>query len=151
MSRNGMSSWGTGLLVALALATPVVAGGWKSYDESMAKSWEAAFNSGDDAAVAAFYTEDGIRMPPNAPAAEGRAAIEAQVKSSREMGAAGVRLETDETATSGDLGFARGTYVILDAEGNEVDNGKWMQVGKKVGDTWYAYRDIWNSDNPLPE
>jgi ketosteroid isomerase-like protein len=100
--------------------------------------------------VAAFYDEDGMRMPPNAPAVEGREAIQGQIAASRAMGAAKVELGTDEMATSGDLGFARGTYVIRDAEGNEVDRGKWLQVGKKVGDSWYAYRDIWNSDNPLP-
>ena len=139
------------LLVAVLVAAPAAAGGWKSYDEGMAKSWEAAYNSGDDAAVAAYYTEDGIRMPPNSPAFEGREAIQGQIAAGREMGVAKVKLATDEIMTSGDMGFARGTYVIIDPEGNEVDNGKWMQVGKKVGDSWYAYRDIWNSNNPLPE
>jgi len=55
-------------LVALALTPAAMAGGWKSYDASMAKSWEATYNTGDAAAVAACYTEDGIRMPPNSPA-----------------------------------------------------------------------------------
>ena len=139
------------LLVAFALTPPAVAGGWKTYDEGMAKSWEAIYNTGDDAAVAAFYTEDGIRMPPNHSAVQGRQAIAAYIKESREMMVTKVRLETDEVATSGDMGFARGTYVIIDSEGNEVDNGKWIQVGKRIGGEWYAYRDIWNSDNPLPE
>lgn len=137
-------------IVALALAAPAAAGGWESYDESMAQSWAEAYNGGDDAAVAAFYTEDGIRMPPNTPAVEGREAIQGQIAASRAMGAARVEIGTDEAATSGDMGFARGTYVIYDADGNEVDRGKWMQVGKKLDDGWYAYRDIWNSDNPLP-
>ena len=137
-------------IAALVLAAPAAAGGWSSYDETMAESWAAAYNSGDAAAVAAFYTEDGMRMPPNAPAVEGREAIQGQIAGSLEMGAAKVELGTDEMATSGEMGFARGTYVIYDAEGTEVDRGKWMQVGKKVGDSWYAYRDIWNSDNPLP-
>ena len=139
------------VLVALVLTPAVMAGGWPSYDETMAKSWEATHNTGDAAAVAAYYTEDGIRMPPNSPAVEGREAIAAQIKQGMDNGIAKVRLETDEVMTSGDMGWARGTYVIIDADGNEVDNGKWMQVGKKVGDSWYAYRDIWNSDNPLPE
>ena len=138
-------------VLALTLVVPALAGGWESYDESMAESWAATYNSGDDAGVAAYYTEDGIRMPPNSPPFEGREAIAGQVKAGREMGLAQVRLTTDEVATSGDMGFARGTYTILDAEGNEIDNGKWMQWGKKVGDAWYAYRDIWNSNNPLPE
>lgn len=151
MLRNPLWILVACLLIAPTLAAPVAAGGWESYDESMAESWAAAYNRGDDAAVAAFYAEDGIRMPPNAPAVEGRQAIQEQIAASREMGAAQVRLGTDEMMTSGDMGFARGTYAIIDPEGNEVDKGKWMQVGKKIGDRWYAYRDIWNSDNPLPE
>jgi ketosteroid isomerase-like protein len=139
------------LLVAFASAQTAIAGGWKTYDDGMAKSWEAIYNTGDDDAVAAFYTEDGIRMPPNHAAVEGRQAIAAYIRESREMIVAKVRLETDEVATSGDMGFARGTYVIIDSEGNEVDNGKWIQVGKRIDGEWYAYRDIWNSDNPLPE
>jgi ketosteroid isomerase-like protein len=138
-------------LLTLTLAPALTAGGFGAYDQTMAKAWEATYNTGDAAAVAAYYTEDGIRMPPNQPLVTGREAIAAQVKQGMEMGIAQVRLETEEIMTSGDIGFARGTYVIIDPEGNEIDNGKWMQVGKKMGDTWYAYRDIWNSDNPLPE
>ncbi len=149
--RIGIGTGAGLLLAALALAAPALAGGWESYDDAMAQSWAAAYNSGDDAAVAAFYTEDGIRMPPNSPPFEGREAIQGQIAAGREMGVAQVRLTTDETSTCGDMGFARGGYVILDGEGNEVDRGKWMQVGKKVGDAWYAYRDIWNSDLQLPQ
>lgn len=151
MSTTKMLYLASCLLLALAVAAPALAGGWESYDENMAQAWAATYNSGDDAGVAAYYTEDGIRMPPNSPPFEGREAIAGQVAADRKMGAAQVRLTTDEIATSGDMGFARGTYAILDAEGNEVDSGKWMQWGKKVGDAWYAYRDIWNSNNPLPE
>lgn len=139
------------VLCLLAVAAFASAGGWQIYGDNMAETWAEAYNSGDDAAVAAFYTEDGMRMPPNSPAVEGREAIQGQIAASREMGAAKVSLTTDEYATSGDLGFARGTYAIHDAEGNEIDRGKWMQVAKKIGDSWYAYRDIWNSDNPLPQ
>ena len=138
-------------VLGLILSSAAIAGGWASYDESMAKSWEAAYNTGDASAVVVYYAEDGMRMPPNLPAVEGREAIAAQITQGREAGAAKVRLETDEYKTSGDMGWTRGTYVIIDPEGNEVDNGKWMQVAKKIDGRWYAYRDIWNSDNPIPE
>lgn len=139
------------VLVALALTPAVMAGGWKSYDETMVESWEASYSTGDAAAVAAYYTEDGMRMPPNAPAVEGREAIAGQIKAGMDNGIAKVRLTMDEFGTSGDMGWSRGTYAIIDPDGNEVDNGKWMQVAKKIGYSWYAYRDIWNSDNPIPE
>lgn len=139
------------VLVAFALTPAVMAGGWKTYDESMAKSWEATYNSGDAAAIAAFYTKDGIRMPPHHEAVKGREAIAAYIKEGMETNIAKVKLGTEEVEISGDLGFSRGTYVILDSDGNKVDSGKWMQVGKKIDGEWYAYRDIWNSDHPLPE
>ena len=140
------------LVVCLLVVAPVArAGGWETYDESMAESWEAPYNSGDAAAAAEYYTEDGIRMPPNDKAVSGREAIAAFIKQGMEMGIAKVKLTTDEVEVSGDMGFARGTYVIIDPEGNEADSGKWMQVGKKIDGKWYAYRDIWNSDHPLPE
>ena len=139
------------VVLGLVLSPAANAGGWENYDESMAKSWEAAYNTGDASKVVVYYAEDGMRMPPNLPAVEGREAIAAQITQGMEAGAAKVRLETLEYMSSGDMGWARGTYVIMDPEGNEVENGKWMQVAKKIGDRWYAYRDIWNSDNPLPE
>jgi len=139
------------VLVTLALAPAAMAGGWKTYDEGMAKSWEATYNTGDAAAVAAFYAKDGMRMPPNAPRIDGRMAIQAAIKEGMETGIAKVKLGTDEFKVSGDMAFARGTYVIIDSEGNQVDNGKWLQIAEKINGTWYAHSDIWNSDNPLPE
>jgi hypothetical protein len=68
-----------------------------------------------------------------------------------ETGIAKVKLETDEFKISGEQAFSRGTYVIIDPEGNQVDNGKWLQIAKRIDGTWYAHCDIWNSDNPLPE
>ena len=148
LSRNVMIG---ALVISLALAPAVMAGGWDTYDASMAKSWAATYNSGDSDALAAFYTKDSMRMPPNRAAVEGRAAIAADIKEGMETGLAKIKLTSDEFEVSGDLGYSRGTYVIIDPEGNEVDNGKWMQVGKKIDGKWYAYRDIWNSNNPLPE
>lgn len=139
------------LVVAFAFTPVTGASGWETYDESMATSWEATYNSGDADACADYYTADGIRMPPNDKAVEGREAIAAYIRQGMEMGLAKVKLETVETEVSGDMAFARGTYVIFDTEGNPADSGKWLQIGKKVDGMWHAYRDIWNSDNPLPE
>jgi len=148
MKRNSIL---VAILLTLASTPVVMAEGWETYDETIIESWEETYNTGDAEAVAGFYTEDGIRMPPNDLAVEGREAIAAFIQQGMEMGLAQVQLEVDEIAASGDMGFARGTWVATDTDGNEVDRGKWLQVGKKVGDSWYAHRDIWNSDNPLPE
>ena len=139
------------VLVTLALTPAAMAGGWKTYDEGMAKSWAEIYNTGDAAAVAAYYAKDGMRLPPNAPRIDGRQAIQASIEEGMEMGIAKVELETDEFEISGDQAFTRGTYVIIDREGNQIDNGKWIQIAKRIDGAWYAHCDIWNSDNPLPE
>ena len=118
---------------------------------AMADAWEAAYNQGDAAAVAAMYVEDGMRMPPNAPTVTGREAIQAQIEQGIGMGMVKVDITTVDSKVMGDDGWARGTYVGMDAEGNTIAKGKWVQVGKKVDGKWHAYFDIWNSDMPLPE
>jgi ketosteroid isomerase-like protein len=139
-------SLAVGLLLIAACA-------WAS-DESDMKSkvakWEASYNAGDLAAVAAMYTEDGCRMPPNAVTANGRAGILKQLQDSHD-GAPKVKLGLSHAESNGDLGYASGTYEIIAADGMQLDQGKWMNVSMSVGDNdWLIKCDIWNSNNPLP-
>jgi uncharacterized protein (TIGR02246 family) len=67
-------------LVLAACASPIPA--WAADADNQAitktlKQYEAALNKGDVGAIADLYTEDGVQMPPNAPAAVGSEAIEA--------------------------------------------------------------------------
>lgn len=118
---------------------------------AMADAWEAAYNTGDAAAVAAFYLEDGMRMPPHATVVNGREAIQAQIQEGMDMGLAKIDITTVESKVWGDEGWARGTWVGMDAEGNTLDQGKWMQIGRLVDGKWHAAMDIWNSDLPMPQ
>jgi ketosteroid isomerase-like protein len=114
---------------------------------AMADAWETALNSGDVDAIVALYTEDCRIMPPNAPPAEGHAAVREIFGGMIDAGLKG-DLETVEAMVAGDLGYRVGTYTLMAAEGMEIDRGKYIEVWRQVGGEWKITSDIWNSDLP---
>lgn len=113
-------------------------------------AWEAAYNDGDDETTVAMYSSDACRMPPNAEPVWGSEAIMDHMKAGREAGWAQVKLALTEAHTDGGTGWASGTYSIHGEDGSEIDNGKWMNVSKKIDGEWKIYCDIFNSNLPLP-
>ncbi len=113
-----------------------------------------AIRAGDWAGVAALYTEDAVYMPPNEPAFEGRAAIEAWLGAFPPL--PDFSLAVVETDGRGDLAFVRGTYAwtIMPEGAPEPiqDTGKYIEIWRKQPDgSWLIAVDIFNSDMPLPE
>lgn len=113
-----------------------------------------ALNSGDAGAWTALFAEDGVQMPPNAPANVGKERIGHW--SAGLLGAFRVRfgLEVDEVRVLGDWAFERGDYTINlepGAEGPSIeDHGKYVTIYRKDGGNhWQMARDIWNSSEPL--
>ena len=122
--------------------------------DQLRSNYATAENGGDAAAVAALYTDDGVYMPSNMPAASGKAAIQstyeqifAQMSQQGSITPAGVDI-------SGDWAIERGSYkstVTPKAGGNPFeDAGKYVAVLKKTGSGWKVHFLIWNSDNPPP-
>ncbi|HEU5217926.1 MAG TPA: nuclear transport factor 2 family protein [Gemmatimonadales bacterium] len=116
----------------------------------------AHFNAGHADSVAAFYSEDGRIMAPNAPAAVGRPAIAAALAP---MAAAkpNLVLTTVSVEVHGPLAVELGTYTLTlsppGAKQPVSDNGKYLVQWRKVGDKWMLVNDIWNSDQmamPMP-
>ena len=107
--------------------------------------WESAFNSGDYAAAAAYYTTDAIRFPPGAEPLKGRDAIAAEMSNYSDLM---IELELLGTKASGDIISAWGTYALFAREGEgegPVQAGPWMNVAVQGTDgAWLIYRDIWN-------
>ena len=114
-------------------------------------SWMKAFNGGDAAAVAALYADDAILLPPGAPGASGRPAIQAYIsKSIAEAKAANavfVANPKTDVGVSGNLGWESGTYTVT-VNGAVVEVGKFMSVSRKKGGKWLYLRDTWNMDAP---
>jgi ketosteroid isomerase-like protein len=116
------------------------------------QTWLDAVRRKDTAAIAEFYTPDGRFMVPNAPIAEGRAAV-AEIWDHL-LGLPNVLLAFGptliEAAESGELAYEIGTYALGFDKGAErvEDRGKYVVVWKRLGGSWKAAADILNSDLP---
>lgn len=141
------------VMATLVAAGAAYAGHHEGEYEKLPAAWEAAYNTGEAAAVAAMYLEDGKRMPPDMPIVEGREAVQAQIQGGMDQGLAKVGIELVESMVSGDMGCSRGTFKTMDADGNVTSSGKWVNVSKYVDGKWMVHLDIWNFDAPqaMPE
>jgi ketosteroid isomerase-like protein len=113
----------------------------------------AALNSGDADAWVAQFTEDGLQMPPNAPANIGMAMIGIWSNALLDHFQVEFSLAVDEIRVSCDWAFERGGYTIgmIAAAGGSAmqDSGKYITIYQKCpAGTWRMARDIWNSNNP---
>ncbi len=116
----------------------------------------AALNIGDVDAWATAFANDGVQMPPNAPANVGRDNIQAWPGAFLSAFRAEFALAPEEVQVTGaDWAFERGTYKITltpKGGGDPIqDAGKYITVyQRQPDDRWAMARDIWNSNNPLP-
>ena len=111
--------------------------------------WEAAFNDSNAEALANLYTENGRLLPPNFQVIEGREGIE---KFWGQVVAPGVTCEltTISAMAYGKTAIEEGVGKIF-AEGNVVDDVKYILEWKKVDGEWQIHKDMWSSNNPPPQ
>ena len=122
--------------------------------EADAATLKAAQEKDVDGAVA-NYADDASWLPPNAPMANGKAAIRAGW--SKLIGSPGFdinwQIDRLEIARAGDLAYTIYTYQLAleGPNGKPIsDHGKDMAVWKKQADgTWKMVADTFNSDLPL--
>ncbi|MFQ5811370.1 MAG: YybH family protein [Armatimonadota bacterium] len=125
----------------------------KAAIEGVIQEYVRTAMAGDPDAWAALWTEDAVKMTPNAPALEGRQAIRDWM--------AGMPALTHFTAPvvdvdgRGDLAYVRGTFTVTmtAAEMPEpvTEQGKYLSILRKQPDgAWLIAIDIWNSDLPIP-
>jgi len=112
--------------------------------EAQAAVWMKAFNAKDIEAMTAYYAEDAVLLPPNAPAIFGRDAVLATMQEMFASGL-GIELEDLEIKVENDLGYKAGRYRLQSEEGALVDRGKYIEIWTKVDGRWILHRDIWNS------
>jgi uncharacterized protein (TIGR02246 family) len=102
----------------------------------------------------AFYTDDAVILPPNAPKATGKEDIQKGI--GELLSAPGLSIswepEKVEVARSGDLAYTQGKYLLTmnDAKGKPMtDHGKTSEIWKKQPDgRWKCTVDMWSSDLP---
>ncbi len=115
------------------------------------EDWCRLAMAGDFAAlVERCYTKDGILMPPNEPAAKGRAAIESSLRAWPRM--TDVAIHADEVVGRGDLAYTSGTWVAtmhVQGAAPAQDKGKFVAIWRKDADGgWKMTRDSYSSDLP---
>ena len=115
------------------------------------QQWVQAYNAGNADTIVAMYAEDGIMMPPDAPAKAGHAAMKefltSDMAASKEAGLS-LSLSDSQEGMSGDMGWHSGKFAVNDKDGKTVMTGKYVEVWKKQNGKWLMIRDIWNNDAP---
>ncbi len=124
--------------------------------EQVGADFVRAHNAADIDGLVGLFTADAVRMPPNEPSAGGAAGIRGWFGARFEQATAEVSVFVGETEIAGDWAYSRGTYTLTvtpKEEGEPMeDNGKWLNIMQRQADgAWKIHRNIWNSNNPLPE
>ena len=145
---------------AVVLMAAGVSAQQKGADEAAIAKVRTAFQTAasaqDAAGMAKLFTADGVEMPPNAPAATGRAAIEAFHKGfAKQWMQHGMTITPTSTKVTGDTAYDVGTYkqqIMSHASGAIVDDkGKYVVLLKKdAAGNWAFSHAIYNSDVPPP-
>jgi ketosteroid isomerase-like protein len=118
------------------------------------RDWIAKVAAKDLTGTVAFYAKDGVVMAPNAPPAEGTAAITETWRGILGLPNGSLTFAPTRVtiAKSADLAYEVGTYSLAfdGAKGRVQDQGKYVVVWKKEGRAWKVAADIFNSNVPAP-
>ena len=120
----------------------------------LSQQWVAAAATKDPAAVVKFYADDGVLLPQGAPLAEGHDAIAKVWRGYFDLPNFSLTFSPTkiDVSLSGDIAHEIGTYALgfRSDKGPVQEKAKYVVVWKKVGGTWKAAVDIFNSDGPAP-
>jgi ketosteroid isomerase-like protein len=112
------------------------------------KEWDRLFNGGDAEGLAALYDEDAVSMPPNLPTLKGRKALEEDFRKFFAENTARHETFVDEIVVDGSMAIERGRYRMTfkpKAGGAEtVEEGRHVEIRKRVGREWKIVMEIWN-------
>jgi uncharacterized protein (TIGR02246 family) len=110
------------------------------------QNFEQNFANGDAQGMAALYTSDGMVLPPGAGVQKGSNAIQNFWQMVMDMGIKGAHLETLEVEQEGETAIEVGQYELSGAEGQRMDQGKYIVIWKKQVGQWKLHKDIWNTN-----
>src|ERR1043166_1235607 len=143
------------VLAACGSSTPMSTGDAESYIKQADVAFGTAMRTNDMDALINNYSMDATLMPPNLPAAHGPSAIRATWSGFLgQFSSNDLTLTPDDVQQSGDLAVETGRYMVhVVPKGTTMqvtDSGKYVVVWKKIDGRWKIYRDIFNSDLPVP-
>lgn len=116
--------------------------------EDFDDAYNEAFNRGDAAGCAAFFSDDIILMAPGQPMTRGKAAFEEIYRTRMEV-SPDARHTNDlvEFGVEGDMAYQVGTFALTGTDLSE--QGKFLNILKRQTDgTWKVTVSIFNSDRP---
>ena len=135
------------VILLLLGATAAQARSVKAEIDAANQQWAAAFNKGDAAAVAAFYTDQATILPPGADMATGRDAIQKFWAGAIQSGLKNVTLQAVAVEQFGNAAREIGR-VSLDVTNPQKPtvhvDGKYVVLWKRLHGTWKLDTDIWN-------
>lgn len=151
----GVMALAGAVVSAQAKKAPAASGGDEAAIAKARAAYQTAVMGQDAAGIAKLYALDGAELPPNAPPAMGRAAIEKYHKDfAQQFMMHGVTITSLKVQVAGDIAYDVGTYKqqLMPMKGGAVmdDHGKYVVLMKKEGGTWLITHAIYNSDLPLP-
>jgi ketosteroid isomerase-like protein len=117
--------------------------------------WSAAAQAHNADSWVAFYADDAVVLPPNAPMAMTKSDIQKTIGDLLALPGLSVSWQSTraEASRAGDVGYAYGTYILTSNGANGVpstDHGKYSEVWKKQADgSWKCVVDMWSSDLPV--
>ncbi len=117
--------------------------------EKMMLNITEAINDGDLERWLAYWSNDGVQMPPSEPAVFGKSNLRDRLKPQFEQFNWDLSMTVDEVHRDGQLAFARGVFQasLLPKAGGEATtlDGKYLIVLVQDADgSWKIFRDIFN-------
>ncbi|MGH7522576.1 MAG: YybH family protein [Gemmatimonadales bacterium] len=137
--------------VACRVAPPALSDADKNVIRASIDTFVVNTRAHRDSVTAMDYTENGVFLPPNQGAVEGRAAIRAWFQQFPPMSE--FTLTAIDIDGRGDLAYVRGTYALTitgpDGKAAMSDHGKFIEIRRKQpSGRWLMSADIFNSDLP---
>ena len=109
------------------------------------ENFEKNFADGDSKGMASLYTSDGMLLPPGAGVQEGSTAIQNFWQMVMDMGVKRAQLGTVQVERVGETAIEMGNYKLSGADGQSLDEGKYIVIWKRQNGDWKLHKDIWNT------
>ena len=114
------------------------------------KKFMDLLSKGDSIGLANLYTKDAKFMGANTESAVGRSKIQSAFAGHINAGIAKIELKTNEVWGDENMLVSEDQWKLFIKDGTEVDHGKAIVIWKKEDGEWKLFRDIFNSDLPIP-
>jgi ketosteroid isomerase-like protein len=135
------------LVLGILMPTVLLASDPRTHIDDVLVKFVAAFNAGNGATVASFYSEDAALFPPGGERIDGRSAIQTFWQGAIDSGMKIDDLHAVEVDSGGDISGEVGVFILSVPGDSGVTKipGNYIVIWKRSGHTWQLHRDIWNT------